>query len=164
MSISESFYTTRVLTKEDINLAPELEEIELKSMKNAWNLQYLIECFDDTYRIIGLFAGKKIIGFSVIFATRFTTDLLTIGVLPEYQGKKLGAKLLLSTLREALNCGAVECFLEVRKSNIVAQNLYKKFSFIISGERKEYYNPIGDEPAEDAFTMNLENIEKNIQR
>ena len=156
---STKIFTTKVLGIEDKHLASQMEFIEVRSQKNAWTLQSLCECFEDTYKIIGLFAGANLIGFSVIFATKFSTDILTIGIDPEYQGRKLGTFLLKATLKEALNCGATECFLEVRRSNIVAQNLYKKFGFEITGVRREYYAPYGNEPAEDAFTMHLENID-----
>ena len=39
--------------------------------------------------------------------------------------------------------------LEVRKSNIAAQGLYKKYGFDIIGERKRYYSDNG----EDAWIM-----------
>jgi ribosomal-protein-alanine N-acetyltransferase len=152
------FFITRVLTDEDKSLASQLELVEIRTQKNAWTLQSLIECFDKSYKIIGLFAGTRLIGFAVIYATKFSTDILTIGVDPDYQGRKLGTKLLRATLDEALQCGAEECFLEVRRSNIVAQSLYKKFGFEITGVRKDYYAPYGDEVAEDAFTMHLQNI------
>ena len=115
-------YSVRVLTRDDLSLVPQLEQIELRTQKNAWNAQSLIECFDDSYIILGLFDVEKLIGFSVIYNTKFSTDLLTIGVDPDYQGKKLGSLLLHRTLEKALDIEDMECFLEVRVSNIVAQN------------------------------------------
>ena len=58
----------------------------------------------------------------------------------------------------------MECFVEVRVSNIVAQNLYKKYGFVEVGLRKEYYNPIGDEKGEDAYTMHLSNIKAHLEK
>lgn len=64
--------------------------------------------------------------------------------------KKGYAKLLLKVMLEDLRENAVEtCFLEVRKTNEVAINLYKKFGFSILGIRKEYY----ENPLEDAIIM-----------
>lgn len=138
--------------------------LSLELKKNAWNAQSLIECFDDSYIILGLFDVKKLIGFSVIYNTKFSTDLLTIGVDPDYQGKKLGALLLHRTLEKALEIEDLECFLEVRVSNIVAQNLYKKYGFVEVGLRKEYYNPIGAEKGEDAYTMHLSDIKAHLEK
>ena len=157
-------YSVRVLTRYDLSLVPQLEQIELRTQKNAWNAQSLIECFDDSYIILGLFDVEKLIGFSVIYNTKFSTDLLTIGVDPDYQGKKLGSLLLHRTLEKALEIEDMECFLEVRVSNIVAQNLYKKYGFVEVGLRKEYYNPIGDEKGEDAYTMHLSNIKAHLEK
>lgn len=157
-------YSVRVLTRYDLSLVPQLEQIELRTQKNAWNAQSLIECFDDSYIILGLFDVEKLIGFSVIYNTKFSTDLLTIGVDPDYQGKKLGSLLLHRTLEKALDIEDMECFLEVRVSNIVAQNLYKKYGFVEVGLRKEYYNPIGDEKGEDAYTMHLSNIKAHLEK
>ncbi len=78
------FYT-RILTREDLSLVKSMEKIEFRTQKNAWNAQSLIECFDDSYLIIGLFNSQSLIGFSVIYNTKFTTDLLTIGVDPDFQ-------------------------------------------------------------------------------
>ncbi len=157
-------YSVRVLTRDDLSLVPQLEQIELRTQKNAWNAQSLIECFDDSYIILGLFDVKKLIGFSVIYNTKFSTDLLTIGVDLDYQGKKLGALLLHRTLEKALEIEDLECFLEVRVSNIVAQNLYKKYGFVEVGLRKEYYNPIGAEKGEDAYTMHLSDIKAHLEK
>ena len=51
------FFITRVLTDEDKSLASQLELVEIRTQKNAWTLQSLIECFDKAYKIIGLFAA-----------------------------------------------------------------------------------------------------------
>ena len=157
-------YSVRVLTRDDLSLVPQLEQIELRTQKHAWNAQSLIECFDDSYIILGLFDVEKLIGFSVIYNTKFPTDLLTIGVDPDYQGKKLGALLLHRTLEKAQEIEDLECFLEVRVSNIVAQNLYKKYGFVEVGLRKEYYNPIGAEKGEDAYTMHLSDIKAHLEK
>ena len=58
----------------------------------------------------------------------------------------------------------MECFLEVRVSNIVAQNLYKKYGFVEVGLRKEYYNQIGAEKGEDAYTMHLSDIKAHLEK
>ena len=157
-------YSVRVLTRDDLSLVPQLEQIELRTQKNAWNAQSLIECFDDSYIILGLFDVEKLIGFSVIYNTKFSTDLLTIGVDPDYQGKKLGSLLLHRTLEKALDIEDMECFLEVRVSNIVAQTLYKKYGFVEVGLRKEYYNPIGAEKGEDAYTLHLSDIKAHLEK
>ncbi len=160
---NDKFYT-RVLTQEDKVLVAQMEKIEFRTQKNAWNAQSLLECFDDSYLIVGLFYVERLIGFAVIYNTKITTDLLTIGVDPEFQGRKLGSMLLRDTLQVALEKNIQECFLEVRVSNYIAQNLYKKYGFEQVGIRKNYYNAISDFPAEDALTMQLSEIKKNLDK
>ena len=161
--INENFYT-RVLTADDKDLVLRMEEIEYRSQKNAWNAQSLLECFADVYIIIGLFYVKKLIGFSVIYNSKLSTDLLTIGVDPDFHGMKLGSMLLRDTLKVALENGIKECFLEVRVSNLIAQNLYEKYGFVKVGVRKNYYNAVSNLPPEDAFTMQLGEIKKNLDK
>lgn len=156
--MSQSRYSVRVIGTDEVSFVPDMERIEFRTQKNAWSAQSLLECFDESYIILGLFDFEKLIGFSVIYNTSFSTDLLTIGVDPDYQGKKLGFMLLKETLRTALQNRVVECYLEVRVSNVVAINLYKKMGFEIAGIRKGYYNPVGNEPAEDAYTMSLKDV------
>lgn len=141
-------------------LLRDLELIEQRTMKNPWSAQSLKECFDESYKMLVLFHGKDTAGFAVIYNTKVTTDLLTIAVDPQYQGQGLGRFLLKETLAEAVKVKADECFLEVRESNIRAQNLYKSMGFKIVGLRKNYYEATSDTPAENAFTMSITDLSK----
>ena len=152
----------RVLTAEDLNLLDDVELIERQSQKNPWNAQSCRECFDEPYLMVGLFVAEKLQGFSVIYNTAYSTDLLTIGISPVWQGYGLGARLLKKTLQEALNCRANECFLEVRVSNERAQKLYEKYGFAKTGIRKGYYRGENGNPPEDAITMHLADLTKTL--
>ena len=160
--ISDKKFYTRVLTKDDLNLVPELEEIAFKAQKDPWGTQAIQESFEDSYVLLGLLHYQKVIGFSVIFNTKFTTDLLEICLTPEFQGQHLGQLLLHNTLLKALEIGAKECFLEVRVSNTKAFNLYQKYGFEKVGLRKNYYNSKDGTPGEDAYTMQLPDIESRL--
>jgi ribosomal-protein-alanine N-acetyltransferase len=50
--------------------------------------------------------------------------------------------------------GAQSSFLEVRESNLPAQEMYRKFGYVEVGRRKRYYR----DNNEDAILMNLERI------
>lgn len=146
------------VSESSLSLLKALELIEQRTQKNPWNAQSLKECFSDTYKVIVLYAGKISEGFAVIYNTKVTTDLLTIGIDPEYQGRGLGRFLLRCALAEALHGGADECFLEVRVSNTRAQNLYRSLGFEQVGLRHGYYGADSSGPAEDAYTMRLADI------
>lgn len=83
-------------------------------------------------------------------------ELMRIAVLPMYRGKTYAIKLMQDMLNDLKENSISECFLEVRKSNESAINLYKKFGFEEVGLRKAYY----DKPVEDALLMKLE-LERN---
>lgn len=147
-----------IAPKQSPELLEVLELIEQRTQKNPWNVQSLCECFADPYKLLVLFYVDQVIGFAVIYNTKFSTDLLTIGIDPEYQGRGFGRYLLENTLKDALAGGATECFLEVRFSNLRAISLYESVGFVKAGVRKNYYQASGNVPAEHAYTMHLENI------
>jgi ribosomal-protein-alanine N-acetyltransferase len=57
-------------------------------------------------------------------------------------------------IAEAKKAGISRMTLEVRKSNLTAQNLYRKYGFEAAGIRKAYYADNG----EDALIMWKENV------
>lgn len=63
-------------------------------------------------------------------------------VLDEYRNQGIGTKLLAQLISLAINYHVVNITLEVRMSNNIAINLYKKFGFREVALRKYYY---GDE-------------------
>ncbi len=83
----------------------------------------------------------------------------TIAVHPDWRGHKLGELLLWSMIRRAAQRGAHMITLEVRVTNIVAQNLYRKYHFEVMGRRKGYYRDNG----EDAYMMGVTNIDADYR-
>ncbi|MCB8920775.1 MAG: ribosomal protein S18-alanine N-acetyltransferase [Ardenticatenaceae bacterium] len=69
----------------------------------------------------------------------------TIATHPDWRGKKLGELLLLNMLYMAGEHPATQATLEVRRSNTIAQALYRKYAFIVEGERPRYYRDTGDD-------------------
>ncbi len=69
-------------------------------------------------------------------------EIDNIFVEEEYRGKGIGNKLMSYLISVAINERVVNITLEVRISNTVARNLYKKFGFREVALRKFYY---GDE-------------------
>ncbi|RUU69839.1 ribosomal protein S18-alanine N-acetyltransferase, partial [Mesorhizobium sp. M7A.F.Ca.MR.362.00.0.0] len=65
--------------------------------------------------------------------------ITNIAILPDFRGQKLGEKLLRAMMEEAKKQEAKSMTLEVRVTNIVAQNLYKKLGFQSGAIRKNYY-------------------------
>lgn len=80
----------------------------------------------------------------------------TIATHPEVRGRGVGKRLLLHALKSAREEGAARSFLEVRASNEIAQNLYRRFGYRVTGRRREYYK----DNREDAVLMTLENLDR----
>lgn len=78
--------------------------------------------------------------------------ITNIAVDPKYRGKGIGKKLVEGLLEELKKLNITRVTLEVRRSNLIAQRLYKKFGFLPAGVRPEYYQ----DNREDAIIMWLE--------
>lgn len=93
--------------------------------------------------------NKKIIGYAGIWLMREGAQVTNIAISPKYQGKSLGKKLFSFIFQKAINEGCESLSLEVRKSNEIAQNMYRQFGLVPAGIRKEYYT----DNREDAIIM-----------
>lgn len=91
----------------------------------------------------------EIAGYAVFWAVLDQGELGNVAVDESHRGKGIGSMLIQAVLDRADDRGVREVFLEVRKSNIGAQDLYKTFGFSEVGRRKNYYL----EPLEDALVM-----------
>jgi ribosomal-protein-alanine N-acetyltransferase len=70
-------------------------------------------------------------------------------VRPDARGRRVGDALLRWCIEEARAAGCERMLLEVRVSNFVAQNLYRKYGFEVIGRRPRYYT----DNHEDALVM-----------
>jgi ribosomal-protein-alanine N-acetyltransferase len=94
------------------------------------------------------------VGFSGIWLLSDEAHITNIAVRQQYQGRGLGELLLIATIDLASELKASTMTLEVRASNEVAQNLYRKYGFAQVGLRRGYYL----DNREDAIIMSTENI------
>jgi ribosomal protein S18 acetylase RimI-like enzyme len=67
-------------------------------------------------------------------------DILALGVVKEFQSKKLGSTLLKKIVEELTSMGICEVKLIVQKVNIIAIKLYEKFGFTKFNFLENYYN------------------------
>jgi ribosomal-protein-alanine acetyltransferase len=77
-----------------------------------------------------------------------------IAVDPTFHGRKVGSRLLIALITEAIARGCELVSLEVRTSNLIAQSMYEKFGFSEVGRRKGYYI----ETNEDAIVMEISDV------
>jgi [ribosomal protein S18]-alanine N-acetyltransferase len=95
-----------------------------------------------------------IVGYGGLWLSVDEGHITTIAVAPEYRGRGIGELILNGLIDQALALNADMLTLEVRVSNLVAQQLYLKYGFRPSGTRPRYYTDNG----EDALIMWTESI------
>ncbi len=103
--------------------------------------------------------GGVLVGFAGWRQESEEAHVANIAVHPKMRGRKIGELLLRTILEEAVRRGLNTSLLEVRKSNIVAQNLYRKYGYKVLTIRRGYYQF----PLEDAVVMKLEDIRAALE-
>jgi ribosomal-protein-alanine N-acetyltransferase len=99
---------------------------------------------------------SAILGFAGMWLMFDEAHVTTIGVRRAMRGRGLGELMLVHLIEQAGEMGAKRLTLEVRVSNTVAQELYKKYTFKEEGVRKRYYSDDG----EDALIMWSDRIDE----
>jgi ribosomal-protein-alanine N-acetyltransferase len=98
---------------------------------------------------LGLFKHGPVLGYGGFWLLVDDAHIATIAVHPQWRGRGLGDRLLLSMLDRGAELGAARATLEVRVSNSTAQGLYIKYAFEVVSRRKRYYA----DNNEDAYIM-----------
>jgi ribosomal-protein-alanine N-acetyltransferase len=94
-------------------------------------------------------AGLTIAGYAGMWLIMDEAHITNIAVRKEFRGQKLGERLVGELMKTAAFMGAARITLEVRATNQIAQNLYRKMGFEQAGVRKGYYT----DNQEDALIM-----------
>lgn len=100
----------------------------------------------DSRSYVSAVADGAIVGYGGLVRYDDEAHVLTVGVLPAWRGRGVGAELLSDLLAAA---GPRRVLLEVRAGNASAQRLYARHGFVPIGRRRGYYQPGG----EDAVVM-----------
>lgn len=108
-------------------------------------------------------SSKELIGFAVIDIklSEKKADILALGVVKEYQNKKIGSSLLKKVLEELMSMGVNDVFLIVQQTNENAIKLYNKFGFEVYKIIHDYYN-FENERENQAFLMKKTLISKKF--
>ncbi|MBE6051545.1 MAG: ribosomal-protein-alanine N-acetyltransferase [Clostridium sp.] len=136
-----------LMTQEDLN---EVLEISTLSLKESWSLDsFTKELSNPLAKYIVAKCDNKPVGFAGVWTIVDEGHITNIAVHPDHRKKGIGSLLVNSLIEHSSKWGCRALTLEVRASNIPAQNLYKKFDFIEEGIRKNYYK----DNKEDAIIM-----------
>lgn len=103
-------------------------------------------------------AHGEVVGYGGLWKIQDEAHISTIATHPEYRGRGWGEILLVAMVRRAIMLQAGYVVLEVRVSNTVAQNLYRKYGFATRRIVEKYYRNNN----EDAYEMELLLTEDNI--
>ena len=99
----------------------------------------------------------RVVGMVVGWLLVDEMHIATIATHPDYRRQGIASKLLLHTLWKSMDEGALTSFLEVRESNLAAQEMYLKFGYEKTGRRKRYYR----DNDEDAILMLLKSLSRD---
>ena len=119
-------------------------------VKKIWDTTR--DLFDKKLKIKN--TNQSIAGYIGTWFAADEAHIISVAVHSRFRGIGVGELLLLSGIEQASSLGAKKISLEVRVSNLIAQNLYKKYGFEIANTRKGYYF----DNREDAYTMTRNEI------
>ena len=110
--------------------------------------------------IVGYIMCRMETGFSELGKWNVTKKghVVSIAVLPEYRKRGIGTALMFEAMKEMRNYGMKECYLEVRVSNQIAKNLYRKIGFKEVKTIQGYYR---DREAANVMVVNLDVLSLN---
>lgn len=129
-------------------------QVELAAHSHPWTRSLMEKSLAGKHECWVIEAYDGVVGHAVISAAGGQSDLLTIAISPDQQGKGLGRNLLDHIEQRAEALGADTLFLEVRESNKSAIRLYESAGFNELGRRNNYY-PAANGGKEDALMMAL---------
>ena len=130
-------------------------EVSKLSLPEAWNIESIEkELSNKLAKYLVALDGNTVIGFVGMWIVFDEGDITNIAVHPAYRKQGIGNLLMNSLIALCKENNITSLTLEVRESNLPAQNLYKKHEFTEEGIRKNFY----DNPKENAIIMWKHNI------
>lgn len=132
---------------------PRILEIERLAFPAPWTLaSFQRELTLPFSRIVVALPAdsQQVAGFLCRWLIADECHILNVAVHPESRRLGIGAVLISEAITEARSTGAGVVTLEVRRSNLPARQLYRKFEFEERRLRRHYYGP-----GEDAIIMEL---------
>lgn len=96
----------------------------------------------------------KVVAMIVVWLIVDEAHVATVATHPKYRRQGIGKRLLAYALLQIMQDGARSSFLEVRESNLAAQEMYRRFGYEVTGRRRRYYR----DNDEDAILMSLESL------
>src|SRR5512134_1804129 len=143
-----------IIRKMTVDDVPAVVDLDQKSFSLPWpERSFRFELTDNpASRCWVAELDGNVVGMIVVWLIVEEAHVATIATHPDYRRQGIGKRLLAHALRHLMREGARSSFLEVRESNIAAQEMYRKFGYEVTGRRRRYYR----DNDEDAILMNLD--------
>jgi len=128
-------------------------EIEKLSFASPWSVEaFEAELANPAARYIIALSEGDVVGYCGYWRIFDEAHVTNVAIRPSDRGKGYGRAMTEELIRLALAEGVRHMTLEVRASNVRAQNLYRSLGFVGVGVRPRYY----EDNNEDALIMWLE--------
>ncbi len=136
------------------NMVPEdvqaVVQIEKDVFSTPWTRQGFFDALSQEQNIfLTAWTDNRIVGYCGMYVAADEGEITNVAVAEDARGRGVGRKLVAEIIRQAAASGVVQIFLEVRRSNQIARNLYESRGFVPQGIRKRFYRL----PEEDAVVM-----------
>lgn len=141
-------YSIRRMTGLDVL---QVHDLETKTFATPWSMESFINEMERNRCARYLVAERQgeILAYAGAWLIFEEGHIINVAVRASERGKGIGRTLIQALIRYSANLGVQYMTLEVRKSNVAAQNLYRSLGFLDVGVRKRYYEDNG----EDALLM-----------
>lgn len=123
--------------------------IERIAFTDPWSRGDFEDCLASGVQIFIAEEDNAVLGYIVGRAVHDQSEILNLGVTLQARRRGIGSGLVRHIIAAFAAAGAREVFLEVRESNLAAQQLYREFGFRDVGRRRRYYR----RPVEDAVIL-----------
>jgi ribosomal-protein-alanine N-acetyltransferase len=126
--------------------------IEQQVYPRPWTAQVFVEELEQVrvgkrHYLVGTI-GDELVGYGGLLYIENDAHVTNVAVHPMWRSRGIATELLLDLAWEAHRRGCQAMTLEVRHTNVAAQQLYRRFGFVPAGVRKKYY-----ENRDDAIVM-----------
>jgi ribosomal-protein-alanine N-acetyltransferase len=148
-----SFTETVLFRPMKITDLPTIMQVEKLSFADPWSESSFVDELlsnELAYYIVPVVDGQ-VAGYAGMWVVLEEAQITNIAIHPDFRGQGLGKATLFYLMELAKQLGSTKMTLEVRKSNEVAQFIYRRHGFLVIGTRTNYYPDNG----EDAILMDV---------
>lgn len=127
-------------------------EIEINSFSEPYDINMLKGLSDIGAGFLVAVEDGIVVGYIIFWLKEENLGhIISLAVDEKFRSQHIGTKLLIMAVNVLRNCNIFKITLEVRVSNVVAVDFYKKFGFEVERQVPKYYND-----GEDALIMYLD--------